>query len=318
MIDTRARNVLEFVKRASKAVVAEEESTRDFPEDRALNRKLAAESVVLLKNEVSALPLKRDFKSIALIGPNMKTAAFCGGGSAALRPYYTVSPYQGIVEYLSEDVTIRYEPGALSSRFLPTLSAPQITTPDGQPGCRITYFCDPPSVANRKAVHQAVFPDTNWLLLGSQSPDLGPLFYADVEASFVAPCSADFEFGLAVYGTADLFVDGERVIDNTTIQKGGVFFFAKGTREEKAVVSLQEGRRYAIKVEFGNGPSSTLVKPGIVDFGGGGGRIGCRQVVDEDALIERAVQAAKDADVTILCAGLTVSSSTHNPQNTTH
>jgi beta-glucosidase len=88
------RNVLEFVQRASKIAVSPEESTRDLLQDRKLNRKLAADSVVLLKNKSELLPLgQRPFKSIALIGPNMKTAAFCGGGSASLHLYYTVSPY---------------------------------------------------------------------------------------------------------------------------------------------------------------------------------------------------------------------------------
>ena len=47
-IDERVRNVLEFVQKASKIVVSPE-STRELPEDQQLNRKLAADNVVLLK-----------------------------------------------------------------------------------------------------------------------------------------------------------------------------------------------------------------------------------------------------------------------------
>ena len=306
-IDARVRNVLNFVKRASKIVVSEEETGRDLPEDRALNRKLAADSVVLLKNSAGTLPLKKDrFKSIALIGPNMKTAAFCGGGSAALEPYYTISPYEGIVENLTEDVKIRYELGAVSSRYFPTLAGSQITMPNGEEGCQITYYADPPTVADRKAVHESSFPEMNFQLMGTIHPDLEALFYADVEASFVAPKTANFEFGLTVYGTANLYIDDKLVIDNTNKQRGGVFFMAKGTVEEKAIIPLVQGQSYKLKMEWASAPSCKLIKPGIVDFGGGGGRLGCRPALDEDELIGKAVEAAKEADVTVLCVGLTV------------
>ena len=49
LIEERVRNVLGFVQKASKIVESPEESTRELPEDRKLNRKLAADNVVLLK-----------------------------------------------------------------------------------------------------------------------------------------------------------------------------------------------------------------------------------------------------------------------------
>jgi beta-glucosidase len=144
-VNERARNVLKFVQRASKAAVASEESTRDLLEDRKLNRKLAADSVVLLKNDSGLLPLgMKPFKSVALIGPNVKTAAFCGGGSASLHPYYTVSPYQGIVDQLPEDVEVLYQPGANASAFTPELLAADVRTPDGTPSRRMRFYRDPP------------------------------------------------------------------------------------------------------------------------------------------------------------------------------
>jgi beta-glucosidase len=47
---------------------------------------LASQSaVVLLKNEVNLLPLTTSIKSIAIIGPDAKTALLSGGGSSFLR-----------------------------------------------------------------------------------------------------------------------------------------------------------------------------------------------------------------------------------------
>src|SRR5258706_12830105 len=84
-LNERVRNVLNFVKRATEIEgVSPVEGKRDFPEDRLLNRKLAADSVVLLKNDASMLPFPKNINEIALIGPSLKNVAYCGGGSAQL------------------------------------------------------------------------------------------------------------------------------------------------------------------------------------------------------------------------------------------
>jgi beta-glucosidase len=302
-IDERARNLLEFVERANRIDVAEEEGIRDLPEDRALNRKLAADSVVLLKNEKGLLPLRKDIKKIALIGPNLKDAAFCGGGSASLEPYYTVSPYKGIFDKLGDGVQILYEAGPQTPGYLPVLQAPNITTPDGLPGCRLRFYREPPDRRNREVVDEVVVSETNWQLMGFSHPKLGRLFFVDVETILIAPASGKFEFGLAVYGSGNLYLDGQLIIDNTTVQREGKFFLGKGTWEEKAMVSLVESRSYKIKVEFASSPSSKLVKPGVISLGGGAGRLGLAEMLDDDVTLANAVRAAKESEVTILCAG---------------
>ncbi|RBR11764.1 hypothetical protein FVER53590_30396 [Fusarium verticillioides] len=304
-IDTRARNVLEFVQRCTKVPVAEEEGGRDFPEDRQLNRKLAGDSVVLLKNEAHQLPLKRCFKSIALIGPNMKTTSFCGGGSAHLQPYYTVSPYEGIVAQLPPDVEVRYEVGASANGWNPLLQGDMITTPEGAPGMRMRFYSQGPSVSDREIIDESHLPDSSWLLMGYSHPKLDKLFYATVEGDVVAQESGPFEFGLAVYGSARLYIDGQLLIDNSIVQRSGTFFFGKGTVEEKAEMRLVQGQKYRITIEYASAPSSRLVKPGVVNFGGGAGRVGLASAIDPEIGIQKAVSAALQSDVTILCVGMT-------------
>lgn len=305
-IDERARNVLEFVQKASKTSVAAVEGTRDFPDDRRLNRKLAADSVVLLKNDAGLLPLRGIYKKkIALVGPNMKMTAFCGGGSAALQPYYTVSPYEGIISHLSPDVEVRYEVGAHSHGFIPELRAGEhVRTPEGDPGLRIRFYREPPSVSDRKVVDEIVARDSIWQLMGYSHPQLDKLFYVEVETRLTVPVTGAFEFGLAVYGSGTLYIDDEIVVDNSTTQRGGTFHFGKGTVEEKAVLNLVQGKTYRARVDFASAPSSKLIKPGVVNFGGGAGRLGMIQQVDDDVAIAAAVEAAQNADITILCAGL--------------
>jgi beta-glucosidase len=85
-------------------------------------RRVAAESIVLLKNENNLLPLKaKELKKVAIVGGNAKAIVLSGGGSASLKPSYFVSPYEGIVKALKEEnagVEIVYSEGA-QSKFLP-------------------------------------------------------------------------------------------------------------------------------------------------------------------------------------------------------
>jgi len=94
------------------------ERTAESEEDSALLRKLAAESIVLLKNDDNLLPLQpRNLKKIAIVGGNAQAVILSGGGSAALKPSYFISPYQGIVNALPSNVGVTYSEGASSMSF---------------------------------------------------------------------------------------------------------------------------------------------------------------------------------------------------------
>ncbi|KAI8313039.1 putative beta-glucosidase K [Colletotrichum sp. SAR11_59] len=134
-IDERARKVLEFVNDAALARVGKEETTRDVPEDRNLNRRLAGESIVLLKNEENILPLTAEqCDEVAVIGPNAEIPAACGGGSASLRPYYTSSVLQGIRGSLPPNSKVHHEPGVYGHLLLPPFTAEHVVNDTGLPG----------------------------------------------------------------------------------------------------------------------------------------------------------------------------------------
>ena len=87
---------------------------KDSPEpwntdkDRDVSRRLALESVVLLKNESNILPLdKSKIKSIAVIGPLADIVHWDWYGGT---PPYTVTPLQGIKDEVGPNVKVNYAP----------------------------------------------------------------------------------------------------------------------------------------------------------------------------------------------------------------
>lgn len=118
-IKARARKVLELVKKCAAGapdVLDGDglERTVDTPESKGLLRKAGAESIVLLRNENGILPLSpAKLKKVAILGPNAKAIVLSGGGSAALKASFFVSPYEGIVKALKEAGTeVVYSEGA--------------------------------------------------------------------------------------------------------------------------------------------------------------------------------------------------------------
>lgn len=116
-LDERVTNILTFVQRQAKrnpdVVYGDgQERSRDTPEARQFCRKLAADGIVLLKNQRGLLPFKAGrVRSLAVIGPNAKGRVISGGGSAALKATYVVSPLEGMEAGLYEGLNIEYELG---------------------------------------------------------------------------------------------------------------------------------------------------------------------------------------------------------------
>jgi beta-glucosidase len=104
---------------------------------RELARRLAEESMVLLKND-GVLPLKSSVRRIAIVGPlASQTAVLLGNYSGT--PTHTVTVLEGMkAEFPNAKIT--YVPGTefLSNHGRP-VPASVLTTPDGQPGLKAEY-----------------------------------------------------------------------------------------------------------------------------------------------------------------------------------
>ena len=302
-IDDRVRKVLEMVKLASKSGIPEfaPEVERNLPEDQALLRRAAAESTVLLKNEGGTLPLDPSKKTL-VIGPNADFAAYCGGGSARLPAYYTVTPLEGIRGRSKAEVS--FAQGAYGHKELPLLGD-QLRTEEGLPGYTFRVYTEPSTSEGRVAVDTLRMRSSSVFLMDYKHPKVhGDLYYITMDGIFEPPESGVYEFGLTVAGTGLLYVDGELVVNNKTDQKQGTSFFGIGTPEERGSVHLNAHQSYRIHVDYGTAPTSNLKLHGVVSFGPGGLRLGGCRRIDPEQAIQEAVQLAGQVDQVVVCVGL--------------
>ena len=305
ILDERVRNLLNLINYVEPVGIPENapEKGLNRPEDQALLRRAAAESVVLMKNQDNILPLKKD-KSVLVIGPNAKLATYCGGGSASLEPYYTVTPFEGVSA--KGQASVAFSQGIYSHKDLPLLG-PQLKTADGRTGFMFRVFNEPPTQANRELVDEIHLVSSSGFLMDYVNPKIKSMtFYVDMEGFFTPEEDGLYDFGVTVVGTGRLLVDDEVVVDNTTNQHRGSAFFGSGTIEEKGSKHLQAGRAYKVVLQFGTAPTSDLDNRGIVVFGPGGFRFGASRRVSQEDLISHAVEQAARAEQVVLFAGLSM------------
>lgn len=116
-LDDRVRDVLRvkftlglfddpYVKDA-----AATEKLVDSPAHREIARQAARESIVLLKNERNVLPLNKNIRSLAVIGPNADNRSNMTYRYGVSRPNDGVTALEGIRRKLGDDVTINYAKG---------------------------------------------------------------------------------------------------------------------------------------------------------------------------------------------------------------
>lgn len=135
-IHQAAKNVLQLVHRVTTTPSLPEPLVQDTPTDRALVRKLVGDSVVLLKNDIKALPVNNQKgTTYGLIGDHFKYPALSGGGSAEGDPYYVVTPYEAMVEAVGEE-NIQYTPG-IYCEYLARFSTPDGNKTDSHSTCSL-------------------------------------------------------------------------------------------------------------------------------------------------------------------------------------
>jgi beta-glucosidase len=297
IINQSVRRVLELIAKSGDIKPSDEspELAVNTPEHRALAREVAAEAIVLLKNEGNILPLQPEtLTSLAIIGPNAKTAQIMAGGSAQLNPHYAITPYDGIVARLGDKVKVEYEIGCTNHKYLPLIDPSLLHSKSGetQSSFRVEYF------DNLELSGDSVWTtssNSSELMWSGDVPGVSNslVFSARSTGYFTPSITGTYTFGLLSAGLSRLYFDGQEVIDNWTHQTFGDLFFGLATIEITYTVQLVAGQEYTLVLEYSKNANDTL----------GAIRLGCNLPTLVDRL-ERARQLAASSEVALVFAGL--------------
>ncbi|GME77079.1 unnamed protein product [Ambrosiozyma monospora] len=308
VIDDRVRNVLHFIKYAAEnaglSSELKETDENNTPETSSLVKKVADETIVLLKNEGSLLPLKKD-DNIAVIGPAASIARTTGGGSAALNPYYKSDVLSGIKKKLGRDV-----PFALGSDIeLYLFDFGKVTkTPTGEPGVHVKVFDDPVGSPNRKLLDEYNLNSTHLGTMHDYVPsnctDL--TFYLTMEADFTPEVTGEYAFKELCMGTALVYINDELFIDDKSHQEMGSGFVGKvASKPQVKLIKLEAGTTYHFRIEFGSSKTFTLPNDDIYVSRGKSSNFTLGYILQksESEFIQEAVEFAQAADKVIVCIG---------------
>ncbi|GCE23401.1 glycoside hydrolase family 3 C-terminal domain-containing protein [Dictyobacter kobayashii] len=272
------------------------EQALDLPEHRALIREAGAEGCVLLKNERDILPLQPEkLQSIAIIGPNARTARMMGGGSALVNAHYSISPYDAIVERVGDQLSINDETNFASHNLLPLIDQQLFSSHDGDttPGFAIEYFQGHNFTAKANETDHSASSEKVWF--GVVADNIDPLNFSARFTAHIRPQkSGTHQFSLASAGLSKLYIDSKELINNWDHQLPGQTYFGMGSQEVIASIELTAGQDYQLAIEYTKGVAAISLAAV---------RVGLMAPVSTNAL-ERAVALAANSDVALVFAGL--------------
>lgn len=262
-----------------------DEVSDDRPEHRAVARRAATESMVLLAND-GLLPLDRaGLRTLAVIGPDAGRAQIMGGGSASLRPHHLVTPVDALRTAQGDRVRVVHEPGCDNRRSTPLLGGTGTAAPSGAgEGLDIDWFANGDLAGD--PVHRSHTPAADIFGLEPPVPGLGAgegwSFRA--RTTLTPDVTGTHVFTLVQAGRGRIVVGGDTVIDGFADRPPrGSAYFGMGSIEVEAPVELEAGRPVDVVVEFATGRSAGALRIG-------------RRPPDPDDLLDRAVDAAAGAD----------------------
>ena len=296
-IDKSVRRILEAILKAGAFDYPEEtpEQAIDKPELRTLIRRAAAEGMVLLKNANQLLPLDNErLNTIALIGPNARTAQIMGGGSAHVNPHYTITPYQGIINKVGNPQKANYEIGCTNFKLTPLLDMSWVTPAQGEAEKGLTAEFFNNADLSGTPVWTILCDHAAKFWAAKPSPEITTDFYSiRFRGKLTPPESGVYTFSLVSTGKSRLYLDGKEIIENWEKRIAGGTFFGMGSTEVTGIVELVAGQVVDFRVEFARHTHVPFV---VV-------RLGCMLPFPADS-IERAVALAARSDVALVFAGL--------------
>ena len=282
-IDRKVTNLLRLIERTGgfDREAVEGVGLAELPEHRALARRAATSSMVLLHN-TGVLPLAAEVRRVAVIGEAAVTPLHQGGGSSSVHAHRVVSILDGLRAAVGEDVEVTYSRGARSFVAPPLLHAGSLHH-DGQAGLEVTYARggDPRGEPVRRAVsHRSGLdffgPGDDWVSFTD--------FSLRVRGTHTPRRTGRHRFTVEALGCVRVWMAGEQQVDAWEPSRTTASF----------ELDLAEGEPVELRVEY------TAPREGIWR----NVRLGVEEPDPVTDHLGEAVRAAAEADVAVVVVGL--------------
>ncbi|MDV7187973.1 glycoside hydrolase family 3 C-terminal domain-containing protein [Lutibacter sp. TH_r2] len=257
----------------------------DSEKHRLLALETTRKSVVLLKNENNTLPLSKNVKKVAVIGPNaddLETLLANYNGY----PSNPITPLKGIQQKLP-NAEVNYAVGTPLAKGLPifdiipsaVLFADKELTSNGLNG---EYFNS--IDLSGEVIHKRVDKNIDFVW-GTKAP-FKDMSYDQFSARWTGYLSVDETGNYAIGGEAfsgmKLYINNKLLVAREDVHH---------PRKEYEYVNLQAGKAYEIKLEYKQDNTERAMMQLLWQ-------------VPNSNLEKEAIQLAKESDVVILCMGL--------------
>ncbi len=259
--------------------IAEADSTAH----RQLALKVARKSMVLLKND-GTLPLKKEIRKIAVVGPLADSTRVMQGNYNGSNPNI-VSLLNGLRRQFP-NAAITFDPG---TRFLRDATNPipeaVLSTPDGKPGLKAEYFhgVDLQGTPALTRVDKTVAFD----FLSPQTAGIGSTNFSVRWTGFLTPPkSGVYSIGVSGDDGYRLWLDGKLLVED----------WSNHAATTKTVdLPLQKGHKYAIKLEYFQGSGGAVAKLVWQPLSA---------ATTDEALAAAAAKSARKADLVVAAVGI--------------
>ncbi|TMB86287.1 MAG: hypothetical protein E6J37_13255 [Chloroflexi bacterium] len=259
--------------------------------DSHLLRDVTARSFVLLSNPRGLLPLDSGKpRKVALIGPNATDPQTQGGGSVRVLPAVQTDLAKSLRAALGSAASVSVHQGCLTSATTASPAHGSLRDPvSGEEGVHLEV-----RTADGAIVHDAHFSRsvvTWWDGLPEEVHLPGSVVV--LRARYRPEVDGAYVLGVSGVGLLRVGVDGSMLAEATNLPPRDVVEALARPPELRVPLQLKAGRE--VEVRFEHGPNARGLQGGFAAM-----RLGITPRVEDESLLQEAVQAAAEADVAVV------------------
>ena len=251
-IDDKVRRILRLAVEFQWAAREQTDyaTSRYNSQAREVALKAAREGMVLLKNDANLLPLNKQARSIAVIGPDAYPAVPVAGGSAGVHPYAAISFLEGIADEPGTKATTYYDRGIPELNELAQRTNFFTAESGDESGLMAVYFAsedlqgDPVVRSRDEHINFGAVSDAEL----SYAPQVYPAGAASARWTGYYSAQGAASYDVFVQGTGEaggyyrVYIDDKLILDNWTEARALVGY---------VTLSLNPGRHKVIVEQHG-------------------------------------------------------------------